>query len=84
MANVKITVPMFKGINIFDQEVVGQLLVVGHTPCIIPLNGERGDWNKNFMTFDGHHLTQGMYDEALWIRDPSTIKPAGHVEVEVC
>ncbi len=29
MANVKITVPMFRGINIFDQEVVGQLLVVG-------------------------------------------------------
>lgn len=84
MANVKIQVPMFKGINIFDQEVVGQLLVVGDTACIIPLNGERGDWNKNFMTFDGHHLTQGMYDEALWILDPSTIQPAGHVEVEVC
>jgi len=84
MANVKIQVPMFKGINIFDQEVVGQLLVVGDTACIIPLNGEHGDWNKNFMTFDGHHLIQGMYDEALWIRDPSTIQPAGHVEVEVC
>lgn len=63
MANVKITVPMFRGINIFDQEVVGQLLVVGDTACIIPLNGERGDWNKNFMCFDGNHLTQGMYDE---------------------
>lgn len=75
---------MFKGINIFDQEVVGQLLVVGDTACIIPLNGEHGDWNKNFMTFDGHHLTQGEHDSALWIRDPSTIQPAGYVEVEVC
>jgi hypothetical protein len=25
-----------------------------------------------------------MHEKALWIRDPSTIQPAGHVEVEVC
>lgn len=83
MANVKIPVPMFKGINIFGEEVVGQLIVVDDTACIVPLN-DPNDWNKNFLTFDGHHLTQGQHDSALWIRDPSTIQPAGHVDVEVC
>lgn len=83
MANVKITVPMFKGINISGEEVVGQLIVVDDIACIVPLN-DPNDWDKNFLTFDGHHLTQGQYDSALWIRDPSTIQPAGHVEVEVC
>lgn len=83
MANVKIQVPLFTGINITGVEVTGQLLVVGETACIIPLNDPM-DWNKNYMTFDGHHLRQGEHDSALWIRDPSTIKPAGFVEVEVC
>ena len=83
MASVKISVPMFKGINISGVEVVGQLIVVDDIACIIPLN-DPNDWSKNFMTFEGHHLTQGMYDKALWIRDPSTIQPAGYVEVEVC
>lgn len=83
MSNVKIQVPMFKGINISGVEVVGQLIVVDDVACIVPLN-DPNDWEKNFLTFDGHHLTQGQYDSALWIRDPSTIQPAGHVEVEVC
>lgn len=83
MANVKISVPMFKGINFSGEEVVGQLIVVGDTACIVPLN-DPNDWNKNFMTFDGHHLIQGEHEAPLWIRDPSTIQPAGHVEVEVC
>ena len=83
MANVKISVPMFKGINISGEEVVGQLIVVGDTACIVPLN-DPNDWNKNFMTFDGHHLRQGEHEDPLWIPDPSTIQPAGHVEVEVC
>ena len=83
MASVKIQVPMFKGINISGVEVVGQLIVVGDTACIVPLN-DPTDWNKNFLTFDGHHLTQGEHEAPLWIPDPSTIQPAGHVEVEVC
>ena len=83
MANVKISVPMFKGINISGVEVVGQLIVVGDTACIVPLN-DPTDWNKNFLTFDGHHLIQGEHESPLWIPDPSTIQPAGHVEVEVC
>ena len=83
MANVKISVPMFKGINFSGEEVVGQLIVVGDTACIVPLN-DPNDWNKNFMTFDGHHLRQGEHEDPLWIPDPSTIQPAGHVEVEVC
>ena len=83
MANVKISVPMFKGINISGVEVVGQLIVVGDTACIVPLN-DPTDWNKNFLTFDGHHLIQGEHEDPLWIPDPSTIQPAGHVEVEVC
>lgn len=83
MASVKIQVPMFKGINFSGEEVVGQLIVVGDTACIVPLN-DPNDWNKNFMTFDGHHLRQGVHEAPLWIPDPSTIQPAGHVEVEVC
>ena len=83
MASVKIKVPMFKGINISGVEVVGQLIVVDDIACIVPIN-DQNDWNKNFMTFDGRHLRQGKYDSALWIRDPSTIQPAGYVEVEVC
>ena len=83
MASVKIKVPMFKGINISGVEVVGQLIVVDDIACIVPLN-DPNDWNKNFLTFDGHHLRQGEHDSALWISDPSTIQPAGHVEVEVC
>ena len=83
MEKIKIKVPLFTGINITGVEVTGQLLVVGETACIIPLNDPM-DWNKNYMTFDGHHLRQGEHDSALWIRDPSTIKPAGFVELEVC
>ena len=48
---------MFKGINISGVEVVGQLIVVGDTACIVPLN-DPNDWRKDYLTFDGHHLRQ--------------------------
>ena len=82
--SVKIKIPLFKGINIFGREVTGQILVINGTACIVPLNEEvEGHVTHSYMSFDGHHICQDE-DNALWIRDPSTIEPAGEVEVEVC
>lgn len=84
MSELKIRVPMFKGVNIFGETVRGQLLVIDDTACIIPLNESLdGHRYKDYMKFDGHHIVQ-EYDSALWIRYPSTIQADGFEEVEVC
>ena len=84
MSELKIRVPMFKGVNIFGETVRGQLLVIDDIACIIPLNESLdGNRYKDYMKFDGHHIDQ-VYDSALWIRDPSTIQADGFEEVEVC
>ena len=84
MSELKIRVPMFKGVNIFGENVRGQLLVIDDTACIIPLNESLDGYRyKDYMKFDGHHIVQ-EYDSALWIRDPSTIQADGFEEVEVC
>lgn len=84
MSELKIKVPMFKGVDIFGEEVRGQLLVIVDTACIIPFNENLEGYRYNaYMGFDGHHIVQ-EYDSALWIRDPSTIQADGFEEVEVC
>ena len=84
MSELKIKVPMFKGVDIFGKVVRGQLLVIDDTACIIPINENlEGYRYKDYMRFDGHHIVQ-EHDSALWIRDPSTIQEDGFDEVEVC
>lgn len=81
---MKISVNLYTAEHCSQGQIEGQLLIVGDTVCIIPLENRMPtdlEWTR-LLEFDGHHLTQGDYDGPLWV-DEKTVKFSRTVEVEI-
>ena len=81
---MKITIKLYTAENWTGETIEGQLLVIGGTPCIIPVENHLPNY-PDYMTcleFDGHHLRQGEYDGPLWV-DAKTVKFSREIEVEI-
>ncbi len=66
----QIQVNIYRAEHCSQGTVEGQLLIIGSTPCIIPLENHFPNY-PDYMTcleFDGHHIHHGEYDGPLWVK----------------
>lgn len=78
----KVQVQIFKAKRWNGEFIEGQLLIVGRTPCIIPLSNHLpGNQFDNCLEWDGHHLIQDV-DAPLWV-DADSVEFVRTEEMEI-